>query len=65
MLNDFTELKVQIDGHVAILTMDCPPVNALTRVLNDELTAALDRISELDDIRAVILTGAGKVFCAG
>ncbi|HEU0203412.1 MAG TPA: enoyl-CoA hydratase/isomerase family protein [Burkholderiaceae bacterium] len=65
MLNDFTELKVQIDGHVAILTMDSPPVNALTRVLNDELTAALDRISELDDIRAVILTGAGKVFCAG
>ncbi|HEU0201217.1 MAG TPA: enoyl-CoA hydratase/isomerase family protein [Burkholderiaceae bacterium] len=65
MLNDFTELNVQTDGHVAILTMNSPPVNALTRVLNDELTAALDRISELDDIRVVILTGAGKVFCAG
>jgi len=40
-------------------------VNALTRVLNDELTLALDRISELDDVRVVLLTGAGKVFCAG
>lgn len=45
--------------------MNALPVNALTRTLNDELTLALDRISELDEIRAVILTGAGKVFCAG
>jgi enoyl-CoA hydratase/carnithine racemase len=62
---DLTQLRVEIDGHVATLTMDSPPVNALTRTLNDELTLALDRISELDEIRAVILTGAGKVFCAG
>jgi enoyl-CoA hydratase len=64
-MNDLTQLKVQVDGHIAVLTMDSPPVNALTRVLNDELTLALDRISELDDIRVVVLTGAGKVFCAG
>lgn len=64
-MEDLTQLKVTIEGHVAILTMDAPPVNALTRVLNDELTAALDRISEFDEIRAVVLTGAGKVFCAG
>jgi len=64
-MNDLTQLKVSIDGFVAILTMDSPPVNALTRVLNDELTLALDRISEMDEIRAVVLTGAGKIFCAG
>ena len=64
-MNDYKELKVAIDGHVAVLTMDSPPVNALTRVLNDELTLALDRISEMDEVRAVILTGEGKVFCAG
>jgi enoyl-CoA hydratase len=62
---DLTQLKVEIADHVATLTMNSPPVNALTRVLNDELTLALDRISEMDDIRAVILTGEGKVFCAG
>jgi len=65
MDNSYTELKVAIEGHVATLTMDSPPVNALTRSLNDELTHALDRISELDEIRAVVLTGAGKQFCAG
>ncbi|MDE2372155.1 MAG: enoyl-CoA hydratase/isomerase family protein [Burkholderiales bacterium] len=64
-MNDLTQLHVEIADHVATLTMDAPPVNALTRTLNDELTLALDRISELDDVRAVILTGAGKVFCAG
>jgi enoyl-CoA hydratase/carnithine racemase len=64
-MDDFTQLKVAIADHVATLTMNAPPVNALTRVLNDELTLALDRISEMDEIRAVVLTGEGKVFCAG
>jgi enoyl-CoA hydratase len=64
-MDDLTQLKIQVDGHVATLTLDNPPVNALSRVLNDELTLALDRISEMDDIRVVVLTGAGKVFCAG
>lgn len=64
-MNDLTQLQYQLEDYVAILTMDAPPVNALTRTLNDELTLALDRISEMDEVRAVILTGAGKVFCAG
>ncbi len=64
-MDDLTQLKVSIADHIASLTMDSPPVNALTRVLNDELTLALDRISEMDDVRVVVLTAAGKVFCAG
>jgi len=64
-MDDLTELKVSIADHIATLTMDNPPVNPLSRVLNDELTLALDRISEMDEVRVVILTGAGKVFCAG
>ena len=64
-MDDLTQLKVGIADHIATLTMDSPPVNALTRVLNDELTLALDRISEMDEVRVVVLTGAGKVFCAG
>ncbi len=62
---EYTQLDMTVDEHVAVLTMNSPPVNALTRALNDELTIALDRISETDAIRAVVLTGAGKVFCAG
>jgi enoyl-CoA hydratase/carnithine racemase len=64
-MDDLTQLRYELDGHVATLTLDAPPVNALTRVLNDELTLALDRISEMDEVRVVVLTGAGKVFCAG
>ncbi len=64
-MDDLTELKVSIAGGIATMTMDNPPVNALSRVLNDELTLALDRVSEMDDVRVVILTAAGKVFCAG
>lgn len=64
-MDDLTQLDVSIADHIATLSMNSPPVNALTRVLNDELTLALDRISEMDDVRVVVLTGVGKVFCAG
>ena len=64
-MDDLTQLEVEISAHIATLTMNNAPVNALSRVLNDELTLALDRISEMDDVRVVVLTGRGKVFCAG
>lgn len=64
-MNDLTQLNYELNDFVATLTLNSPPVNALTRTLNDELTLALDRISEMDDVRVVVLTGAGKVFCAG
>jgi enoyl-CoA hydratase/carnithine racemase len=64
-LEALTQLTVTISSGVALLTMNFPPVNALSRTLSDELTSTLDLISETDEIRAVILTGNGKVFCAG
>ncbi|HVZ44001.1 MAG TPA: enoyl-CoA hydratase/isomerase family protein [Ramlibacter sp.] len=64
-MEPFAELKVVIGNFVATVTLASPPVNALTRVLNDELTLALDTLSERDDVRCVVLTGEGKVFCAG
>ncbi|MEJ8848529.1 enoyl-CoA hydratase/isomerase family protein [Variovorax rhizosphaerae] len=64
-MNDLTQLNYELNNFVATLTLNAPPVNALTRTLNDELTLALDRISEMDEVRVVVLTGAGKVFCAG
>ena len=64
-MQDLSQLRVEIADHVATLTRNAPPVNALTRQLNDELTLALDRISEMDEVRVVLLTAEGKVFCAG
>ena len=65
-LEGLRQLKVSLgDNGVAILRMDSPPVNALSRLLSDELTEALDVITELTEVRAVILTGTGNAFCAG
>lgn len=64
-MNDWTQLKLSVDRHIAVVTMDAPPVNALTRGLNDELVAVLDQLSDTPEVRVIVLTGAGKVFCAG
>ncbi len=59
-------LRVEIDGPVATLTLDRPAaLNALTRAVKEGLLAALDAIAADRTIRAVILTGAGRAFCAG
>jgi len=59
-------LRVDVDGPVATLTLDRPEaLNALTVAVKVALREALDRIAVDRDIRAVILTGAGRAFCAG
>jgi enoyl-CoA hydratase len=50
---------------VATVTLDKPPVNALGRAIRDELIWVIDSLHDRDDVRAVVLTGAGRVFCAG
>lgn len=50
---------------VATLTLDRPPRNAMDRQLVDELAAALDAVRADEAVKAVVLTGAGKAFCAG
>ncbi len=58
---------VERDGHVAIVTIDRPKVlNALSIATLDELEAALDDLAADDEIRVIVLTGAGeKAFVAG
>ncbi len=54
------------DGPVAILTLNRPDKrNALSRGLMTELERQLDRAGCEPKVRAVVLTGAGTVFCAG
>ena len=62
---DFTQLQYEHVGHVVVLSLNNAPVNALSKTLSDEITAALDYISEISEVRAVVLTGLGKIFCAG
>jgi len=59
-------LRVQIDGPVATLTLDRPEsLNALTVPVKVALREALESIASDRAVRAVILTGAGRAFCAG
>lgn len=58
-------VKLEIDSHIAVVTLNRPPVNALDRAMRDAIIAAFDTISEREDVRVAVLTGAGKVFCAG
>jgi 2-(1,2-epoxy-1,2-dihydrophenyl)acetyl-CoA isomerase len=59
-------LRVEVDSAVATLTLDRPAaLNALTVPVKVALRDAFESIAADRDIRAVILTGAGRAFCAG
>jgi enoyl-CoA hydratase/carnithine racemase len=61
-----TILEREVTGAVAHLTMSAPDrLNALSDEMIAALHGALDEIAEDRNIRAVILSGAGKAFCAG
>jgi len=61
-----TELiKVAVADHIAVVTMDHPPVNAQNAQFNVEMAYVFDMLSDRKDVRVVVLTGAGKVFSAG
>jgi enoyl-CoA hydratase/carnithine racemase len=52
------------DG-IAVVTIDNPPVNAHNAGVLDQLMSTFDAISDRPEVRVVVLTGAGKIFCAG
>lgn len=59
--------RVEVAGHVAVVTFDRPAVlNALHPPAHRELDAVFDRLRDDDDVRVIIVTGAGeRAFCAG
>jgi enoyl-CoA hydratase/carnithine racemase len=60
------ELLVDRDGHVLVLTLNAPErLNALSRRMFGALAEAWREVISDDEIRAVVLTGAGRGFCAG
>ena len=50
---------------VAVVTLDRSPVNALGRGIREQLLSTFDALQDRDDVRAIVLTARGKVFCAG
>lgn len=55
----------KIEEGVALVTLNHPPVNALTPELLTELNATFDSLAKDEAVKAVVLTGAGRFFVAG
>lgn len=62
----YTEIEYSVADRVATITLDRPErLNAFTYVMRGELIDAFDRADADDDVRAVVVTGRGRAFCAG
>jgi enoyl-CoA hydratase/carnithine racemase len=63
---DFTEIRYEVADGVLTITLNRPDrLNAFTETMMHELIEAFDRADADDDVRAVIVTGEGRGFCAG
>jgi enoyl-CoA hydratase/carnithine racemase len=59
-------LRYRIDDHILMITLNRPErLNALNRVMATELGEVFNQSDADDDVRAVVLTGAGRAFCSG
>ncbi|MGE5594479.1 MAG: enoyl-CoA hydratase-related protein, partial [Hyphomicrobiales bacterium] len=63
---DYQDILYEVDGHAAVITLNRPEkLNAWTGTMEREYRDALKRSDADPQVRAVILTGAGRGFCAG
>lgn len=63
---DYTQIRYEVTDAIATVTLNRPEkMNAFTGVMMHELLDVFDRIDADDAVRAVIVTGEGKAFCAG
>jgi enoyl-CoA hydratase/carnithine racemase len=62
----FEQIRADLDDRVLTITLNRPDrLNAWTPVMFKELVAAFDRADADDEVRVVVVTGAGRGFCAG
>ena len=63
---EFETLEYEVEANVLTITMNRPErLNAFNGKMQAEMIAALDAADADDDVRAIIVTGAGRGFCAG
>lgn len=62
----YSDILYDVDGPIATITLNRPDkLNAYTAVMGQELADAFHRADEDDAVRVIIVTGAGRGFCAG
>lgn len=65
-MTDFTQILYAVEEGIATITLNRPEkLNAFTATMMTELIAAFDAADADDEVRAVVVTGAGRAFCAG
>ncbi|MDE2486096.1 MAG: enoyl-CoA hydratase/isomerase family protein [Alphaproteobacteria bacterium] len=63
---EYETITLERRGHVAVLTLNRPDrLNAIGAALRDEVTNAVGGLKADDEVRTVVVTGAGRGFCAG
>jgi enoyl-CoA hydratase/carnithine racemase len=63
---NYSDIKYEIADRILTLTLHRPDkLNAYTRRMQDELLDAFARADADDDVRVIVVTGAGRAFCAG
>src|SRR5215213_1529013 len=63
---NFEEIRYEVADHVLTIMLNRPDrLNAFTPTMARELIEAFDRADADDDVRAIIVTGEGRGFCAG
>lgn len=65
-MSGFEQIDYVVDGGVATITLNRPDSgNAFTQIMRRELIEALEEVDADDDVRVLIVTGAGRHFCVG
>ncbi len=65
-MSEYTNVRIAIEDRVAVLTIDHPPANAFNHATVTELGAAMDELIANDQVKVIIITGAGEfAFVAG
>lgn len=63
---DFSTLQYAARGRIATITLDRPErLNAIDDRMPEEIATAVSRAEEDDDVHVLVVTGAGRAFCAG
>jgi enoyl-CoA hydratase/carnithine racemase len=63
---NFNTLKYEVSDYILTLTLNRPEaLNSFTVEMANELVAAFNKASDDDTVRAIVVTGAGRAFCAG
>ena len=63
---NYEHINCELDGSIMIVTLNRPDkLNAYTGQMGAEIADAFERADGDDNVRAIIVTGAGRAFCAG